>query len=310
MGAVKERTVTANGIQVHLHEEGEGPLVLLLHGWPESWYSWRHQLPALAAAGFHVVAPDIRGYGQTDAPEPIAAYSMKELVADAVGVVDALGEKNAVIVGHDWGSAMAWTAAALHPDRFRAVVGMSVPHLGRSPDRPTAIFEKMFGGKWFYILYFQEPGVAEKEFEADLERTVRLVLVGSGFGQIKEPGSGYFTGTREPEKLPDWLTEEDISYFARELGRKGFRGPFNRYRNMDRDWEELPQLGTLRIEQPALFLIGEKDSTKGFASHEPMKKLVPNLQIIELPGAGHWIQQERPAEINAALVKFFGGLPR
>ncbi|RKH35752.1 alpha/beta hydrolase [Corallococcus praedator] len=317
MAGIKHRTVETNGIHLHLAEAGEGPLVLLLHGWPESWYSWRHQLLALAAAGYHAVAPDVRGYGQSDKPREIEAYSMKHLMADFVGLLDALGEKTAVVVGHDWGSAMAWNLAALHPDRFHAVVGMSVPHMGRTPLPPTQLFKKVFGEKWFYILYFQQPGVAEAEFEADIPRAVRMILAGvPGFDpqspivQARKKDDGFLTGVAAPETLPDWLTEEDIAYFAKELAGSGFRGGLNRYRNMDRDWEELPELATAKIEQPALFIIGEKDPGRAFAPVEAMKALVPNLrEPLVLPDAGHWIQQERAPDVSAALIGFLKSLP-
>ncbi|QDE95849.1 alpha/beta fold hydrolase [Myxococcus xanthus] len=317
MADITHRTVKTNGINLHIAEAGSGPLVLLLHGWPESWYSWRHQLPALAAAGYHVVAPDVRGYGQSDKPEAIEAYSMKQLVGDAVGLLDALGEKTAIVIGHDWGSAIAWSCAALHPDRFRAVVGMSVPHLGRAPMPPMQLFQHMFGEKWFYILYFQEPGVAEAEFEADVPRTVRTILTGTpGFDVTnpavlaKKKGGGFLAGLDVPETLPDWLTEADVAYFAKELAGSGFRGGLNRYRNMDRDWHELPELATAVISQPALYIVGEKDPVRAFSPVDPMKSLVPNLADIHVvPGAGHWVQQERAAEVNAALLAFLKKLP-
>ncbi|MFY2562413.1 alpha/beta fold hydrolase [Corallococcus terminator] len=315
---ITHRTLETNGIRLHVAEAGKGPLVLLLHGWPESWYSWRHQLPALAAAGYRAVAPDVRGYGRSDKPGSVEAYSMKNLVADFVGLLDALGEKTAVVVGHDWGAAMAWTCAALHPDRFRAVVGMSVPHLGRTPMPPTQLFKAVFGEKWFYIQYFQQPGVAEAELEADVSRTVRTVLAGSVAGfdttselvRARKQGDGFLTGLETPKTLPAWLTEEDVAYFVKELEGSGFRGGLNRYRNMDRDWEELPELATLRIEQPALFITGEKDPGRALAPVEVMKPLVPHLKdVLVVPGAGHWVQQERPAEVNAALLSFLKSLP-
>ncbi|ATB46180.1 alpha/beta fold hydrolase [Corallococcus macrosporus] len=317
MAGITHRTVKANGINLHVAEAGTGPLVLLVHGWPESWYSWRHQLPALAAAGFHAVAPDVRGYGGSDKPEAIEAYSMKNLVADAVGLLDALGERTAIVVGHDWGSAVAWTCAALHPDRFRAVVGMSVPHLGRAPMPPMQLFQRMFGEKWFYILYFQEPGVAEAELEADVAKSVRTILAGTpGFDVTnptvlaKKKGDGFLEGLDVPETLPGWLTEADVAYFAKELAGSGFRGGLNRYRNMDRDWHELPELATATIQQPALYLVGEKDPVRAFSPVDPMKALVPNLADIQvIPGAGHWVQQERAEEVNAALVAFLRTLP-
>ncbi len=248
MPEITHRTIKTNGINMHIAEAGEGPLVLLLHGWPESWYSWRHQLPALAAAGYHAVAPDVRGYGQSDKPQPIEAYSMKNMLADYLGILDVLGEKTAVVVGHDWGGPMAWDSAALHPDRYRAVVGMSVPHLGRGPMPPTQMLKAVFQDNWFYILYFQEPGVAEAEFEADVRKTMRTLLAGvAGFDTAAAPvlakkkGDKFLTGINAPEKLPAWLTEADVEFFAKEFERSGFRGGLNRYRNMDRDWEELPR---------------------------------------------------------------------
>jgi pimeloyl-ACP methyl ester carboxylesterase len=316
MPEITHRTIQTNGINMHIAEAGEGPLVLFLHGWPESWYSWRHQLPAIAEAGYHAVAPDVRGYGRTDAPHPIEAYSMKQMTADAVGVLDALGAENAVVVGHDWGAPMAWNSAILYPDRYRAVVGMSVPHLGRSPIPPTQALKAVFGENWFYILYFQEPGVAEAEFEEDVRRTMRIILAGAGSFDAnaatianKKKGDRFLTGLSAPEKLPGWLTEGDVDYFAGEFQRTGFRGGLNRYRNMDRDWEELPQLGDAKIAQPALFITGELDPVKTFAPAVNMTALVPGLRdTVEVKGAGHWVQQESPSEVNDALLKFLGDL--
>ncbi|AGC47102.1 putative epoxide hydrolase [Myxococcus stipitatus DSM 14675] len=318
MPGITHRILETNGIQLHVAEAGEGPLVLLLHGWPESWYSWRHQIPALASAGFHVVAPDVRGYGRSTAPREVEAYRMTELLADFVGLLDALGERTAVVVGHDWGAAMAWTCAALHPERFRAVVGMSVPHLGRSPMPPMELFRNAFKDRWFYMLYFQEPGVAEAELEADIPRTMRTILAGTpGFDvaaeavRARKPGDGFFTGVAPPEQLPSWLTEEDVAFFAKEFAHSGFRGGLNRYRNMDRDWADLPELATVKIEQPALFLVGELDPGRAFTPVEYMKPLVPHLREMRvLPGAGHWIQQECADEVNAALLSFLKSLPR
>lgn len=316
MSTLTHRQIKTNGIHLHIAEVGQGPLVLLLHGWPESWYSWRHQLTALAAAGYRAVAPDVRGYGQSDKPSEVEAYSMKQLLADWTGLLDALGEKTAVIVGHDWGAVMAWTSAALHPERYRAVVGMSAPHLGRSPVPPTQLFEQMFQGRWFYHLYFQQPGVAEAEFDVDPEKTLRTILTGtpgydpsSPIVRAKKRTDGYLDGLTYPPTLPDWLTPEDLAYFVKQFSSSGFRSSLNRYRNMDRDWEELPELATTKIHQPALFLIGEQDPGRPFAPIEPMKALVPHLQEpVIVPGAGHWLQQERPAEVNAALLGFLKGL--
>lgn len=316
MTTIRHRMVNTNGIQLHVAEAGEGPLVLLVHGFPEGWYAWRHQLRALAAAGYHAVAPDVRGYGQSDKPAAVEAYSMKALMGDFTGLLDALGAETAVIVGHDWGSAMAWNSAALFPERYRAVVGMSVPHMGRAPLPPTQLFASMFGERWFYILYFQQPGVAEAELEADVAWTMRSMLAGTpGFDmtspivQAKRKGDTFLSGLPSPANLPDWLRQEDLDHFTQQFQRGGFAGPINRYRNMDRDWHELPQLADLQITQPALFITGERDPVRTFSPVATMQKLVPNLRpIVVVPGAGHWVQQERPDEINGALLSFLAEL--
>jgi pimeloyl-ACP methyl ester carboxylesterase len=317
MSDITHRFVRTNGIELHVAEAGSGPLVLLLHGWPETWYSWRHQLHALAAAGYHAVAPDLRGYGQSETPPAIEAYSMKELLADCTGLLDALSEDTAVVVGHDWGAPIAWTSAALHAERYRAVVGMSVPHLGRPPLPPTQMFRKMFGEAWFHVLYFQEPGVAESEFEANVPQTMRTILAGpsgidptSAVLKARKAGDGFLSGLVPPSVLPSWLTEEDLAYFAWQFETSRFFGGLNRYRNMDRDWQELPELATARIEQPALFITGENDPASALAPLHLMTPLVPNLVGTHvLAGAGHWIQQERVREVNEALLAFLKRLP-
>lgn len=316
MSDVQHRTVKANGINIHIAEQGQGPLVLFVHGFPESWYSWRHQIPALAEAGYHAVALDVRGYGRSDAPEPIEAYSMKNLVADAVGVLDALGEQTAVVVGHDWGSPIAWHCALLAPERFRAVVAMSVPYMPRAPMPPIQLLKQVFAERFFYILYFQTPGVAEAELEADVRRSIRVFMYAAS-GDVppgaltadKPKDSTFLAGMPEPETLPPWLTEADIDYYTGQFERTGFRGGLNRYRNMDRDWEELPELAGAQVQQPALFIAGERDGVIAFTSLDGMKANVPNLRkVVTLPGCGHWTQQERPADVNAELIEFLHGL--
>ena len=312
MSGIVHRTIETNGINMHIAEAGEGPLLLLLHGFPELWYSWRHQLPALAAAGYHAVAPDVRGYGRTDAPEAIESYTMLNHTADAVVVLNALGEKTAVVVGHDWGAPMAWHCALLYPDRFPAVVALSVPHMPRSPMPPIQLMKLRFADNFFYILYFQEPGLAEAELEADVRRSMRLLLYNiSGEAPHdlwlaqKPKDARLLEGMREPEQLPSWLTEADLDYFTGEFERTGFRGGLNRYRNMDRDWEELPQLADAKVQQPALFIAGDRDGVLTFTSIDAMKANVPNLRrVLMLSDCGHWTQQERPADVNAALIEF------
>ena len=316
MPEITHRTIDTNGIKMHIAECGQGPLVLLVHGFPESWYSWRHQLPALAEAGYHAVAADVRGYGRTDAPQPIEAYSMKQITADFVGVLDALGEQTAVVVGHDWGAPIAWDSAILYPERYRAVAGLSVPYTPRSPAPPTTLFKQIFAENFFYILYFQKPGVAEAELEADVRRSMRLFLyAASGDAPqestfwLKPKDAKFLDGLPEPEKLPPWLTQADLDYFVGEFERTGFRGGLNRYRNMDRDWEELPQLEGAKVQQPALFIAGERDGVLAMVPVEAMKPLVPDLRrILLIPGCGHWTQQERPGDVNAALIGFLRSL--
>ncbi|MET0153341.1 MAG: alpha/beta hydrolase [Candidatus Binatia bacterium] len=310
------RTVTANGIRMRIADEGAGPLVLLLHGFPESWYSWRHQLPALAAAGFRVVAPDQRGYGGTDAPQAVEDYDILHLVDDAAGLLDALGEKQAVVVGHDWGAPVAWHCALLCPERFRAVAALSVPYVGRSPLPPLEMFRAMAGEHFFYILYFQEPGVAERELESDVPATMRCFLYAAS-GDVTEPldfwrkpkTAKFLDGLPNPQKLPPWLTEADLDYFAGEFRRTGFRGGLNWYRNLDRNWQLTAELADAKVMQPALFIAGERDGVLAMISVDAMRPLVPNLtRLVMLPGCGHWTQQERPAEVNAALIQFLKGL--
>jgi pimeloyl-ACP methyl ester carboxylesterase len=318
---IRHRTVEANGIRIHLAEAGDGPLVVLCHGFPESWYSWRHQLTALAEAGYHAVAPDQRGYGQTDRPESIAAYTLLHLVGDLVGVLDALGAGTAVVVGHDWGAPVAWHAALLRPDRFRAVVGLSVPFIPRAAARPTTLMPRT-DDAIFYQLYFQEPGVAEAELERDPRETIRRVLFygsGDGRGSALTPGAGGvgmvardggFLARREaPATLPAWITEADVDFYAAEFARTGFRGGLNWYRNIDRNWELLAPWAGARVTVPALYVTGDRDLVTAFRGMDrllpALKQLVPELRhTIVLPGCGHWTQQERPAEVNAAILRF------
>jgi pimeloyl-ACP methyl ester carboxylesterase len=313
---MEQRTVTTNGIRMRIAHAGAGPLVLLLHGFPESWYSWRHQLAALAAAGFRVVAPDQRGYGGTEAPPAVESYDILHLVDDAVGLLDALGEEQAVVVGHDWGAPVAWHCALLHPQRFRAVAALSVPYVGRSPLPPLEMFRMMAGEHFFYILYFQEPGVAEHELEADVRATMQRFLYAAS-GDVTEPldfwrkpkTAKFLDGLPDPRKLPPWLSEADLDYFTVEFRRTGFRGGLNWYRNLDRNWQLTTHLADAKVAQPALFIAGERDGVLAMIPVDAMRPLVPNLRrLVMLPGCGHWTQQERPAEVNAALIEFLKAL--
>jgi pimeloyl-ACP methyl ester carboxylesterase len=325
MNEVKHRVVETNGIRMHLAEQGTGPLVVLCHGFPESWYSWRHQLGALAAAGFHAVAPDMRGYGQTDRPEEIEKYTLLHLVGDMVGLLDALGGESAVIVGHDWGAPVAWHAALLRPDRFRGVIGLSVPFRPRGQARPTTMMPQNEDAM-FYQLYFQNPGVAEAEFERDPRMTVRALLYSASgdaprredrasvenVGMVPRQG-GFLTRLLNPATLPPWLTEADVDFYAAEFARTGFRGGLNWYRNIDRNWEILAPFAGARVTIPALYMAGDRDLVVSFRG---MDQLLPNLakfvpqlrRTIMLPGCGHWTQQERADEVNAAIIEFLRSL--
>ena len=324
MSKLTHRIVETNGIRMHIAEQGSGPLVLLCHGFPESWYSWRHQLPALATAGYHAIAPDMRGYGQTDQPQDIAQYTLFHMVGDMLGLLDALGERSCVIVGHDWGAPVAWSAAQMRPDRFRAVIGLSVPFRPRGAVRPTTVMPKTADAT-FSMLYFQEPGVAEAELDRDPRSTIRRVLyfgsgdsprptvqVGAGNVGMVPRGGRFLSGVEPPASLP-WLTEADVDVYAGEFTRTGFRGGLNWYRNIDRNWELLAPWAGANVTVPALYVAGERDMVLGFGGTDKLlaslKQLVPNLrQALILPGCGHWTQQERPAEVNAAILEFLRAL--
>jgi pimeloyl-ACP methyl ester carboxylesterase len=306
------RTVSVNGIEMFLREQGDGPLVILCHGWPELSYSWRHQIPAIAEAGFHVVAPDMRGFGRSGAPDDIGAYSIFDLVGDMVALVAALGHKRAAIIGHDWGAPVAWHAALFRPDLFSAVAGLSVPPPWRGRGRPLDTLREA-GINNFYWHYFQPPGVAEREFERDVALTMRTLL-GRGFSDpaaslFVEDGKGFLGDATLDRPLPDWLGEADLAHFIETYRKSGFRGGLNWYRNIDRNWELTAPWQGAQIRQPSLFIAGSKDSVItgliGAKRVAELERVLPNLkQKLIIDGAGHWIQQERPEEVNAALIGF------
>ena len=318
MTQVNHRSIATNGIDMRIAEAGpaDGPLVVLCHGFPESWYSWRHQLPALAEAGYHAVAPDQRGYGGTTAPADISAYTQFHLVGDIVGLVQALDASSAVIVGHDWGAPVAWNAALWRPDIFRAVIALSVPANDRPSLPPTAGMKATFGDDFFYILYFQTAGVAEHELQKDVKRSLRMLLYSAsgdasrGFNRLPKT-AGFLDQMVDPDELPAWLSEEDMDYFASQFLHTGFRGGLNWYRNLDRTWELSAAFQGRKIEQPALFITGDRDLTRNQPNYqERMRAIVPNLrQVVTFPGIGHWTQQENPQGTNAAMLGFLGTLP-
>ncbi|MFF3493533.1 alpha/beta hydrolase [Streptomyces sp. NPDC002795] len=310
------RLVPSPAGRIHLVEQGAGPLVLLLHGFPESWYSWRRQLPALAAAGYRAVAIDVRGYGRSSRPDDIAAYRMLELVEDNVAVVRALGEESAVVIGHDWGANIAATSALVHPDVFRAVGLLSVPYAPRGGPRPSEVFAGMGGGaEEFYVSYFQEPGRAEAEIEPDVRGWLGGIYAalsgdavpGAGAGDPHFVVRGGRMRDRFPAGLPGWLSEAELDVYAGEFERTGMGGALARYRNMDRDWEDLEAYDGAAIGQPSLFIGGGRDASTVWLAEaiEAYPVTLPGLVGAHvLDGAGHWLQQERAVEVNGLLVEW------
>jgi pimeloyl-ACP methyl ester carboxylesterase len=316
------RSIETNGIQLRVVEAGQGPLIVLVHGWPESWYSWRHQLKPLADAGYHVVAPDMRGYGGSDIPDEIEDYDITQLTADIAGLVSGLGEETAVIMGHDWGAPIAWQSALLYPDVFSAVVGMSVPYGGRAQSRPIVQLKQEPDDDFFYTRYFQTPGVAEAEFDADPRALIARLYTSRSPGtptmepEVTDPrasAGGWIKRLGEPVRLPDWLSEEDLDYYVNQFEQAGFRGGINYYRNGARNWDLTPQLAGQKIEQPALFLAGDLDIVNRGASREQLnERMSPNFtdlrDVILLPGVGHRVQQQAPEDTNRILLEFLSSL--
>jgi pimeloyl-ACP methyl ester carboxylesterase len=304
--------VQTNGIRMHYAEAGTGPLVVLCHGFPESWYSWRHQLGALAQAGFRVVAPDLRGYGQTDRPDAVEAYDIFQLTGDLVGLVNALSESSAVIVGHDWGAMIASRAALFRPDLFHALALLSVPYVPRGPIAPTEWEKVAYPGKIFYQAMLRSPG-ADAYFNAN-PRARLLAVLYTLSGTVSEqdrwlPARGLtdFVSDFDESKRPAWVSKEDLDFFESEFKRTGFTGGLNYYRNVDRNWAMTPFHAGAKIVQPTLFIAGDKDPVIDFArpAYDAMEANVPNLsKKILLPGVGHWTQQESPDEVNRLLIEF------
>ncbi|EPD66677.1 alpha/beta fold hydrolase [Streptomyces sp. HGB0020] len=318
---ITHRTVATPAGRIHLVEQGTGPLVLLVHGFPESWYSWRRQLPALAEAGYRAVALDVRGYGRSSGPAATEAYRMLELVEDNVAVVHALREESAVIVGHDWGAAIAANSALLKPEVFRAVGLLSVPYTPRGGPRPSEIFAQMGGDEEFYVSYFQEPGRAEAEIEPDVRGWLAGFYAALSADTMPAPGApdphfvakGGTLCERFPAgRLPAWLGESELDFYAGEFERTGLTGALNRYRNMDRDWEDLAAYDGSPITQPSLFVGGSLDASTTWLADaiEAYPITLPGLVSSRLlDGCGHWIQQERPDEINDLLTEWLAALP-
>lgn len=315
----EHRTVTVNGVDVHLVERGEGALVLLLHGFPGSWYSWRHQVHALADAGFRVAAPDMRGYGRSSCPAEVERFSLPHLVGDVVGLIAALGERDAMVVGHDWGAPVAWATALMRPDLVRGVVGLSVPPYGpllpirRPAVPPVQALRQQFGDS-FYMASFQEPGQAESALDGDVRASLLGMFAGTDSGNARE---ARFDDDHRPRDLvvplPKWLSDDDLDAHAEALAQHGFRGGLNYYRNIDRNWELLAPWDGALITPPARYLIGDRDNVSAFlpvpGSLDELREIAPRATaIVTVADCGHWTQQEQPENVSRELIEFARGL--
>ena len=315
-----EFTSVQNGaIALNVAVAGRGPLILCVHGWPELWYSWRHQLAHFSKAGYTVAALDVRGYGGSSKPHDIAAYSLREIASDVAAVIDALGGGRGILFGHDWGAPIVWASARLHADKVAAVAGLSVPHIPFGQVSLIDLAKELFKDRFFYQLYFQEEGVAEAELEADIRATLRKTYyAGCGSAPLdklmerKPPDAKFLDGMIDPDPFPNWLSEDGLEILVAAFKGSGFRGPLNRYRAQNIDFQELKALPPM-IAQPAFFVAGERD---------PVRNMIAGVDLYQaagvacadfrgcvlVPGAGHWIQQEAPRETNDALGAFLGGL--
>ena len=312
-------TVHNGAIDLRVAVTGSGPLILCIHGWPELWYSWRHQMEHFAARGFTVAAMDVRGYGASSNPPEIEAYRLTELCADAAAVIDELGGGEAIVFGHDWGAPIAWNTARLHPDKVRAVAGLSVPYTPVGPVSPLELWRERYEGKFFYQLYIEQPGVVEAEVGADTASALRRIYYGaSGDADRslfveKGPDAGLLDGTVDPDPFPEWMSPADLAVYVEAFEASGWVGPFNRYRAQGIDADELGSLPNGALQQPAAFVAGELDGVRHF---------VPGLDLFDfaptfftdfrgstiIPGVGHWVQQEAPDATNAALAAFVDSL--
>ena len=318
--STQERRVTTNGIELHLVEAGpaDGPVVVLAHGFPDLSYSWRHQIPVLAGAGYHVLAPDQRGYGRSDRPEAIEDYDIHHLTGDLLGLLDDIGADQAVFVGHDWGSMVVGQMALLHPERMAGVVATSVPLLPRGAMPPVPMMRQIFGDSFFYILYFQEPGVADADLAADPAETMTRMLAGLLLprdvthdiaGLANPDGRGFVDRLPEVEALPSWLSQDELDHYVAEFTRTGFTGGINWYRNFDRNWETTSHLAGAHVTIPSAFITGTADPVSLMSPASVMDgHALDHRGSTFVDGAGHWVHQEAPFEVNAALLKFLSSL--
>lgn len=316
MTGVNFQRIKTNGIWMHVAEQGTGPFVLLLHGFPEFWYSWRHQITYLANRGYHVVAPDLRGYGDSDAPISPSSYTVFHIVGDLIGLLDHFGEQQVFVVGSDWGAVAGWHLSLFRPERVKGLVTLSVPYFPRSPNIPTIQSVRQMYGDGIYISQFQESGRAEKAFARYDYLTVmkKFLLISKTDLLIAPPGMEIIDYLETPSLLPSWITEEELQVYADKFLESGFTGAFNYYRAMDLNWELTAPWQGSKIKVPAKFIIGDKDI--GFESggtKEYMqgifKSLVPNSEVVILDGH-HFIHQEKPQLVSDEILSFISKLSR
>ena len=304
--------VDADGIRMAVYEEGKGPAVLLCHGFPELAYSWRHQIPALAAAGFRVIAPDQRGYGLTARPKAIEEYDIHYLTGDLVGLLDTLKIEKAVVVGHDWGGMVAWSMAQLHPTRVAGVIGVNTPLRPRAPMDPIALMRALWGDE-MYIVFFQKPGVADKILSADVKKTLRFffrkwTMTIEEFDKrpAEEKNLALVKALQSDES--GWmgemlLSEEELAFYADAFERSGFTGGINWYRNFTRNWQTTPDVRE-QIDVPGLMVMAENDVVLRPSMADGMEALVPDLEKHLIKNCGHWTQAEQPEELNRVMISW------
>ena len=306
--------IDTNGVRLRAVVEGDGPLVILLHGFPQCWYLWRHQIDPLLAAGFRVAAPDQRGYGDSDKPPEISDYGIRDLCADVDGIATSLGHDDYALLIHDWGCIVGYHTALLYPDHVRAVAALSVPYV-RSPLWKEMCTQEFHGDDFFYWAHFQTPGVVEAELEADV-RTTLLAMYYGGSGDAPEPdpnappkpaSQGFLEGITLPDALPPWLSEADLDYYVATFERSGFRGPVNWYRNLPRLLELTPELEGVQIEPPVYFMMGARDGVRHFIPPDGMEARYRDLRAkVFVEGKGHWLPLEATREVNEHVIPFLG----
>ncbi len=319
-----EFVTVANGdIELNVAVKGEGPLILCVHGWPELWYSWRHQMTYFAARGYKVAAMDVRGYGGSSKPVEIEAYSLLELTADVAAVIDELGDGSAILFGHDWGAPIVWNTARLHPDKVGAVAGLSVPYLPVSTDNTLDLWRQRYtaNDKFFYQVYFADrPAEDDAELHADSLKSIRTIYYsasGDGaknrFLDDKPASANMLDGLIDPDQFPTWASADDLQVYADAMHAGGWTGPLNRYRAQPLDAQQIGPLPNPKITQPATFIGGALDMVRQFVEGLDLYDFAPfacddyrGTTIVD--GAGHWVQQEAPDAVNQALASFVDNL--